>query len=258
MGFKSFAQYQDDKNGDFFVLPNDKDYADVVFLYRSTADVLIADVHYIATAAYKGYAHCCGAGCPACSYGERGLKVENKLFIPLYNIARNRIEFWDRSPRFEQKLQMDVFKNWPDPSQAVFRITRNGLAGSPDTKYDIDVIGRNSSMPYDKILSDFGITLPDGYSKICREMTAAEMSAAFSSNSSANVEEYEYVPTPRGASVDPSTLATPTVPVPEYVPGNDAVPDPVPSTFEGIANDPVIEPVESIESSDDIIDNVKF
>ena len=50
MAFKSFNQYQEDKNGEFFVLPNDKDYADVIFLYRSAADVLIAEgVHYLST-----------------------------------------------------------------------------------------------------------------------------------------------------------------------------------------------------------------
>ena len=50
MAFKSFNQYQEDKNGEFFVLPNDKDWADVIFLYRSINDPLIATVHWLSFA----------------------------------------------------------------------------------------------------------------------------------------------------------------------------------------------------------------
>lgn len=47
MAFKTMEQYTNQKYNGKFVLQNDKDTADVIFLYRSTADVLIADVHYI-------------------------------------------------------------------------------------------------------------------------------------------------------------------------------------------------------------------
>lgn len=266
MAFKSFSQYQEEKNGDFFVLPNDGDFADVVFLYRSTEDVLIADVHYISSPGYKGYAHCCGTGCPACSYGERGIRLDHKLFIPLYNIQKNKIEFWDRSPFFESVLQKAVFAAFPNPSETVFRVTRHGEANSRDTKYDIQPIGRNSARPYEKILADFNMTLPDGYSMICKEMTVAEMSSALNStNGASELQDYGYTPVPRGQEVAPAPEVT--VPTPEYSAPPEIAPPSVdlPEYSEGM---PAVEQVSAEEisaevkpaedDSEDSLDDVKF
>ena len=251
MAFKSFSQYQADKNGEFFVLPNDKDYADVIFLYRNTEDVLVADVHYITSSTYKGYVHCCGTGCPACNYGERGIRLDHKLFIPLYNIQKNKIEFWDRSTFFEQVLQKAVFASYPVPWQTVFRITRRGEAGSRDTKYDIVPIARNSSMTYDKILSDLGVTLPDHYSVICKEMSAAEMSAVLTSKPAASdLQDYGYVPIPRGETAPEITVPTPQYSAPPEVAPPIAPPEVAPVGSEmpeyvpGMAA-PVAPPVEA-------------
>jgi len=216
MAFKTLNQYQEDKQGEFFVLPNDGDTADVIFLYRSPADVLVADgVHYLSTPSYKGYVHCCGNGCPACNYptqSGRGIKRDSKIFIPLYNITKGKIEFWDRSTFFEQVLQTSVFKSFPDPSVCVFRITRQGVAGSRDTKYQIVPVFKNSSMPYEKILADNHITFPDGYNTVCKEMTVSEMSAALNGSvSSANLPDYGYTPVPRGT-------AQTSTPAPDYSP----------------------------------------
>lgn len=215
MAFKSLAQYQADKNGDFFVLNNDGEFADVIFLYRDVNDVLVADVHYINTMTYKGYVHCCEQGCPACNYGERGLRLDHKIFIPLYNIRKNKIEFWDRSTYFEQVLQKDVFTPFPNPSEAVFRITRKGEFGSRDTKYKIEPVGRNSAFPYDKILSDFHITLPEGFSAICKEMSAYEMDSALNSRpTSSDLADYGYTPIPRAGASTPAPEVS--VPVTQY------------------------------------------
>ena len=65
MAFKTAREYNEDRFGGLFLLRNDGDYADVIFLYRSLDDVLIADTHYIKSADYSGYVHCCGRGCPA-------------------------------------------------------------------------------------------------------------------------------------------------------------------------------------------------
>ena len=220
MAFKSFDQYQEDKNGDFFVLPNDGDYADVVFLYRSTKDVLIADVHYINTATYKGYVHCCGAGCPACTHGENGIRVQQKMFIPLYNCTKKKIEFWDRTPFFEQVLQTSVFKGFPDPSVCIFRITRHGMAGSRDTKYEIIAKFKNP-MTYEQILANNNITLPEGYSRICKEMSAAELSQALNAPASVDgLADYSYTPVPRGTAapeLEPINVPTPTYSEPPAV-----------------------------------------
>ena len=264
MAFKSFEQYQEDKNGEFFVLPNDGDYADVIFLYRSTRDVLVADVHYLSTATYKGYAHCCGKGCPACSYGEKGLKPQNKIFIPLFNITKGKIEFWDRTTFFEQKLQTDVFKNFPNPSECVFRITRHGASGSRETTYEIIPVGRNAAMPYEKICADFNVTFPESYSRICREMTIAEMSAAFASNGNSAVTgmaDYGYTPVPRATYV-PEGSVTPTVSTPVYseppasIPDGSIVPADV-TEFDAELDEAGVSDANTDECTDDL-DNVSF
>lgn len=261
MAFKSFSQYQEDKYGDFFVLPNDGDTADVVFLYKSAADVLVADVHYISSKGYNGYAHCCGQGCPACSYptkSGRGIRKDDKIFIPLYNIQKNKIEFWDRSAKFENVLQKNVFGPFPNPSEAVFRITRHGEAGDRNTTYSIDPVGRNSSMPYEKILADFNVTLPDYYSIVVKEMSVAEMTETLNSNNAgaSDLEDYGYVPVPRGQQVAASEEPAPsvTVPVPEY----SAPPEVAPPLADYSA-----EPAEAVADSDsgdseDSLDNVNF
>lgn len=257
MAFKSLSQYQEDKNGDFFVLPNDGDYADVVFLYKSVNDVLVADVHYINTTSYKGYVHCCGAGCPACNHGEKGIRTDHKIFIPLYNINKNKIEFWDRTTYFEQVLQKSVFGPFPNPSEAVFRITRHGEAGSRDTKYQIEPKFRNSSMPYEKILADFNITLPEGYSAICKEMSIAEMTQAFNSTASAsNLEDYGYTPVPRGAAASQAQAELPSIdiPTPEY----SAPPSDLPVMPEMTAESSNANIETPADDSSDSLDDVKF
>lgn len=301
MAFKSFTQYQEDKNGDFFVLPNDGDSADVVFLYRSPEEVLVGDVHYISSPSYKGYAHCCGAGCPACNYvtsrGNRGIRLDHKIFIPLYNLTVGKIQFWDRSTFFEQKLQKSVFEGFPNPTQAVFRITRRGEAGSRDTDYQIDAIAKNTFMSYEEILANSNLkledgrpfTLPEGYSLICKEMTISEMSEALNSTSTsmAELQDYGYVPVPRGGapvSADSNFVPTPRVevPIPEYSapptvapPVSDtasslpeysadatAVADPVPSpSFSDPGTSAPADnstPGEATDDSEDTLDNVSF
>ena len=214
MAFKKAKDYNEERYGDFFMLRNDGDSADVIFLYESYEDVLIADVHYIKSNEYSGYAHCVGNSCPACG---KGIRVQSKLFIPLYNITEQKIEFWDRNSRFENQLITDVLENYPNPSQYVFTITRHGAAGSMDTTYEIRVAGNNNFMNYNQILNRFSITLPEHYDIICKELSIADMNKMLNnSTSSASVS---------GGSSIPDYKVTPRVnssnngynnPLPEY------------------------------------------
>lgn len=270
MAFKSFAQYQEDKNGEFFVLTNDGDSADVVFLYRSIEDVLVADVHYINTPTWKGYVHCCGAGCPACTHGERGLRIDHKLFIPLYNIQKNKIEFWDRSTFFESVLQKDVFASFPNPSETVFKITRRGAAGSRDTKYEIRPVARNTGMPYETILASFHTSLPEAYSAICKEMTPIELGQALNATASAtNLQDYGYTPIPRSTVATTPVEATPAEPynslpsvdISAYAgtdPNASDIPAPAPVPTETFDYSAFPEGQEATDDSTDTLDNVSF
>lgn len=181
MAFKKMTEYNEAKFGNFFRLVNDKDYADVVILYRSTQDVLVADAHYVKTPDYSGYVQCSESGCPACA---EGIRIQSKLFIPMLVIAHSdldfkgpKIQFWDRTMRFQPQLMSDVFRNYPNPSEMIFRITRHGAAGSVDTYYTIQAIQSTpeSIGKYDKILADYHLTFPNSYDMVCKDYSAMEL-----------------------------------------------------------------------------------
>ena len=214
--FKSVKTYNEEKFGGLFLLRNDGDYADVIFLYPSIDDVLVAETHYIKSADYSGYVHCCGKGCPACA---KGIRVQTKLFIPLYNLTTNQVEFWDRSIRFEPQLSQDVFGKFPNPSEFVFRITRKGVTGDVNTIYHITAVGKNSIFPYEDILKANNIVFPAYYENICREMSIKQLADTLTASvGSADTTSYDttstmpnYQVTPRTATPGPSNIAPPSI-----------------------------------------------
>ena len=211
-------QYVEEKNGDFFVLPDDNDFADVIFLYHSINDPLIATCHYLVAGEKSGYYFCCGDGCPACMPGpgrEKGIWRNDKLFIPLYNITNSRIEVWDRSARFRDQLVRDVFKKYPDPSEYVFRITRHGQARDVNTTYSIDVVGTNSSTTIEAILASQNTTLETIYNNTCKEITPFEMKLLLEENNTtaANNTAAAYGAMPRATFTPPGQITPPDVPV---------------------------------------------
>lgn len=224
MAFKKVNDYNNDKFGGLFLLRNDGDTADVIFMYRSVDDVLVADTHYVKSADYSGYVHCTGRGCPACG---KNIRVQTKLFIPMFNITAGELQFWDRTMRFENQLQQDVFAKYPNPSEFVFRITRHGVANDVNTTYSIMAIGRNTFKSYNEILAENGISYPAHYEKVCREVSETELASMLSSGSSTGssnsngnaMPEYSYQATPRVA-FNANTGATSA---PAY--GENTVPD---------------------------------
>ncbi len=236
MAFKTMEDYDESRYGGFFLLRNDKDYADVVFLYRGKSDVLVADGHYVVSPDYSGYVHCCGKGCPACG---KGIRIQTKLFIPLYNYSTGKVEFWDRNIRFENQLVSDVFNNYPDPSEYVFRITRNGAYGDVNTTYSIVCMGTNSGpncKSYSQILAENNIIFPNSYESVIKEYSSGDLYTLLNSGSDTNGykgapnQQYtapNYQVSPRRSSANPnSAISEPPIPdpVPEipnsYDPGS--------------------------------------
>ena len=193
MGFKSVEDFNDERYRDLFRLPNNGDQADVIFLYQAKRDMLVTDVHYIRSPEYSGYIHCLKNGCPACA---KNIPVRNnKLFIPLYNLTSGKIEFWDRTINFEAQMSREVFNSYPNPSEFVFRITRQGEARDINTTYTITAVAKNTVMTYDQLLAKFNAKMPDYYENICRSVTAFDLSRMLSTGAEQNLDEY--VPTPR-------------------------------------------------------------
>lgn len=203
MAFKSAQEYISEKYNGKFILQNDGDTADVIFLYRSPKDVLVADVHYIKSDSYSGYVHCCEDGCPAC---ENHIRVQTKMFVPMYVLNINgepvgKILFWDRTPRFEPQLQTSVFSKCSDPSEIVWKIIRRGASGDINTRYQITAIANNNIKSYDDVLKENKTKMPDCYEIICKDLDKSAMSEMINSrtnqNPNVNTETQGYTATPR-------------------------------------------------------------
>ena len=204
MAFKTVEQFMDDKYRNKFVIQQDKESADVVFLYQSYRDMLVADVHYIKTDNYSGYVHCCGNGCPVCALkkadGSQVIRTQTKIFIPVYNISKDVIEFWDRTPKFEQQFKQEVFDHYPNPSEYVFKVIRHGAAGDINTRYEIRAVGKNTvpGMSYAEILAKFNATFPDYYDNIVKAFSISELAEMLQSQAtSTSTVTQDYVPVPR-------------------------------------------------------------
>lgn len=272
MAFKQFSNYLEEKNGDFFTLRGDGDYADVIFLYTSYNDMMVCDTHWLSTPSYSGYVQCLredAPSCPACTYGERGIRRQTSLFIPLYNLSKQKIEFWDRTSNFEYVINTMVFKNYPNPSEFVFRVTRRGAPRDVNTKYDIVLVGRNTSYPFEKIMADFNISFPEGYNTICKAMTVEEMENCLRNSKSASpneVGDYNFTPRPRGAAASTEQETTPEPPqidvdIPEYGSAPAVEPPAVETPAEPKSQEEIqdyIADVADISETDDSIEDVDF
>lgn len=260
MAFKKVTDYNQEKFNGLFLLRNDGDFADVVIMYRSVDDVLVADTHYIKSADYSGYVQCVGRGCPACG---KNIRVQTKLFIPLYNLSApngGEIQFWDRTMRFENQLQQDVFAKYPNPSEFVFRITRKGAAGDVNTVYTIQAVGRNTMKTYDQILLENNATFPEYYESICKDASISELTAMLSSSATgaysngSSMPEYSYQATPRvafdpnnGSSAIPPTNNTV---IPEYADDEDDDDDIETTVAVGADDMPAYDPVTANDVPD--------
>jgi len=223
MAFKSVEQFNDDRYHGLFRLVNDGDSADVVFLYQSIKDMLVAQAHYIKSADYSGYVHCAGQGCPACG---KNIRVQTKLFIPVYNIEKDEIEFWDRNMKFEPQMEKDVFTRFANPSEFVFRITRHGIPNDINTTYNIEAVGRNTIMPYGAILAKFNTKMPDAYEAVIKDASVAELTTMLQNSGSESANNMpEYTPIPRAGYqtampetyVDAAEAVAPSAPAEEPV-----------------------------------------
>lgn len=232
MAFKSVKQYNEERFGGLFMLRNDGDQADVIFLYRNQEDVLIGDTHYIKSPDYSGYVHCLGNGCPACG---KNIRIQTKLFIPLFNVTANELQFWDRSTQFENQLMKEVFEAYPCPVDYVFRITRHGAARDVNTYYTIQAVAKNTVKGFDQILSDAGTAFPDCFERVCKSVTgpsmrtmltpAADGSGNYSASSGASessLPSYQVTPRTPRADIPESSDKIPTAPAS----GGVAVPGP--------------------------------
>ena len=125
--------------GGFFSLRNDKDTADVRFLYDGIEDVVGYSVHEVQHNGKKRYVNCLReygdpvSVCPLCASGA---PVRAKYFVPLYDIDKGTVVTWERGKKFGSKLS-SLCSHYPNLVSHRFQIERNGKAGSTETFYEI-------------------------------------------------------------------------------------------------------------------------
>lgn len=217
MAFKSVKQYNEERFGGLFMLRNDGDQADVIFLYRNQEDVLIGDTHYIKSPDYSGYVHCLGNSCPACA---KNIRIQTKLFIPLYNVTAQELQFWDRSTQFENQLMKEVFENYPTPCDYVFRITRHGAPRDVNTYYTIQAVAKNTVMSFDQVLQSAGTSFPECFERVCRSVSAPTLKGMLTpADGGAN-----YTAATSAGGALPSYQVTPRAPRAEVPESTDRIP----------------------------------
>ena len=200
MAFKSMTEYNEERYGSMFMLRNDGDSAEVIFMYPNKDSVMMVEAHYIKSDDYSGYTQCLGQRiCPAC---EQGIRIQNKLFIPVYVIDQDEILFWDRNTRFFQQLDSDVFSKFADPTEFVFRITRHGVAGDFNTRYEISAVAKNNVISYEDILKKLEVSFPDYYNTICADWSEEDYRAHLApAREQVDVDSMpEYKISPRGVA----------------------------------------------------------
>lgn len=153
----------------YFRLGYDGDEADVIFLYRTQDDVVSFVVHDVCDESTGGKLKrflCKGKGCSCC---KKNMKPKVAIFVPVYNIKEDAVQFWERSGRFMNELDR-LFSDHGFIGAFVYRITREGAPGSLLTRYNIREIARNSrEFYYSRILDRFNIKFPECYSTLFDE-----------------------------------------------------------------------------------------
>ena len=131
----------------YFSLKNDKDVAQVRFMYNSVEDVEGYAVHSIEIDGKKRYVNCLREynepkdKCPFC---KANMFTTAKLFIPIYNIDQDRVQVWERGKKFIAKIS-SICARYPNVVSHKFEIERNGKPGDTATAYEIYEIGKDDT-----------------------------------------------------------------------------------------------------------------
>lgn len=131
----------------YFSLKNDKDVAQVRFLYNGIDDVEGYAVHQIEVDGKKRYVNCLREynqpidTCPFCR--ERKF-TQAKLFVPLYNVDEDKVQIWERGKKFFSKIS-SICARYPDVVSHIFEIERNGKKGETTTTYEIYEISKDDT-----------------------------------------------------------------------------------------------------------------
>lgn len=155
----------------YFSLKNDKDVAQVRFMYSGIEDVEGIAVHEVEVNGKKRYVNCLRSynepidNCPFCR--EKHFQTA-KLFIPIYNIDEDRIQIWERGKKFFGKMS-SICSRYNNLVSHIFEIERNGKPRDTSTTYEIYEVGED-----DTTMEDLP-ELPDIIGSIVLDKSADDM-----------------------------------------------------------------------------------
>lgn len=159
IGVNEAENYGGNGGGGFFSLKDDKDTAQVRFLYDKIEDVEGFAVHEVELDGKKRAVNCLreyGAPIDDCPFCKKGYPIRVKYYVPLLQIADNKVVTWERGKKFGAKLS-SMCSRYPHLVSHTFEIERNGKAGDQQTTYEIYETGQD-----DTTLEDFEIPNPLG------------------------------------------------------------------------------------------------
>ena len=173
-GINSAEHYGGQGGSGYFSLKNDKDVAEVRFLYNGVEDVTGYSVHEVTHNGKKRYVNCLREygdpmhKCPMCAAGNY---VRVKYFIPLYLMDSGNTVVWERGKEFGNKLS-SLCSRYPNLVTHRFEIERNGARGSKETTYEIYPL-QDTEQDKGVRLEDFDVENPIG--GLILDKTADEM-----------------------------------------------------------------------------------
>ena len=137
---KEIDNYGGQGGAGYFSLKNDKDTAQVRFMYNTVDDIEGFSVHEVEVDGKKRYVNCPRnysdplEKCPFCR--DRRATFA-KLFVPLYNEDEERIQIWERGKKFYAKLSSIFSRAKGDIVSNIYEIERNGRPGDQQTTYEV-------------------------------------------------------------------------------------------------------------------------
>lgn len=141
------SKHYGEDNGSFFSLANDGDSAIVRFVYGNAGEFSGNSVHEVTINGSKRYVDCLRSysdpldNCPFC---KASIKLVAKYFIKLFNEDADESQCWDRSRKFGDRVS-GILAEHQNILACRFKITRDGVANDPNTKYEIEYVDEDET-----------------------------------------------------------------------------------------------------------------
>lgn len=150
-GFEDYDNYGNNNTNSFFTLKEDRDTAQVRFMYNDMEDVNAFAVHKVKIGDKFRHVNCLRtyndpkSKCPFC---REDMPQLVRLYVPVYNMDTQSVQTWERGKQFFNDLQ-SLFRRYANTDKPlvsnVFEIERSGRKGDKNTRYNIFPISADNT-----------------------------------------------------------------------------------------------------------------